>query len=109
MVLFFFYKNFTNIELIKKIDKNFNMYDGYVMVHKYDSENDILEISDKNNDNNLILVGKIIEFNKKLEHIICKINEIDECKLKNIDRKYIMNTIWTNKSSGGINKAYIIY
>jgi hypothetical protein len=45
----------------------------------------------------------------KLENIIEKINEIDECKLKNKNTIYSLSTVWTTKKTGGVYKAYIIY
>ena len=44
----------------------------------------------------------------KLDDIIKKINEIDECKFKN-KIKYTLEEIWVNKTFGGTYKAYIIY
>jgi hypothetical protein len=44
----------------------------------------------------------------KLDDIIKKINEIEECKVKN-KNKYKLETIWANKTFGGTYKAYIIY
>jgi hypothetical protein len=40
--------------LIKQISTNFEINDGYIIVKKYDSENNILEIDD--NENNIILI-----------------------------------------------------
>ena len=99
MVLLFFYKNLTNTELIKKININFEIMDGYVTIQKYDTENNILEISD----------NKIVKFNMKINDIITKINEIEECKIKNTDTKYILSTIYVNKIFGGSCEAYILY
>ena len=109
MVLFFFYNNLTDIEIIKKINRNFEINDGYVLVNKYDSKNNILEISNHSIDNNILLCGKIVNFNMKIEDVVIKINEIEECKLKNKQSKYILNTIWANKICGGVYKAHIIY
>ena len=44
----------------------------------------------------------------KLDDIIKKINEIDECKFKN-KIKYTLEEIWVSKTFGGTYKAYIIY
>jgi hypothetical protein len=44
----------------------------------------------------------------KIDDIIKKINEIDECKLEN-KIKYTLEEIWTNKTFGEKYKAYIIY
>jgi hypothetical protein len=107
MTLFFFYDKLTNIELIKKIGNCFEMYDGHVLINKYDKINHIIQISDKSINNNILLHGKIINFNMKIEDIIIKINEIKECRFKKI--KYTMETIWANKKCGGICKTYIIY
>ena len=108
MVRFFFYNKLTNIELINKINNNFEIYDGYIIIQNYDSENNLLKISDKSLNNNNILYGKIVDFNMKIDDIIKKINEIDECKLEN-KIKYTVEEIWTNKTFGEKYKAYIIY
>lgn len=97
------------MELIKKINKTFEIHDAYIMVQNYDKENNILEISNKNMYNNTLLYGKIVNFNMKIEDIIAKINEIDECKFENKNTKYILETIWANKLTGGVYKANIIY
>ncbi len=44
----------------------------------------------------------------KMEDIIKKIEEIEECKVEN-KIKYTLETIWANKTFGGTYKAYIIY
>ena len=109
MVLFFFYKNFTNDELINKINTKHEKSDGYALIEKYDSNTDNLEISDTPKKNNKILYGKIVDFNMKLEEVINKINEINECKFKN-KTTYTVETIWVSKIiNGGVYKAYIIY
>jgi hypothetical protein len=109
MVLFFFYNKLTNVELLKKINNNFETKDGYIIMQNYDIENNILEISDNQINNNQILNGKIVNFDMKLEDVIMKINEIDECKNNNKTTKYIINTIYASKISGGVCKTYIIY
>ena len=108
MVSFFFYNKLTNLELIKKINTNFEIYDGYIMVQNYDIENNILEISDNSSNNNKLLYGKIVNFDMKLIDIIKKISEIDECKLEN-KLKYSLEQILINKIIGETYKAYIIY
>jgi hypothetical protein len=107
MVSFFFYKKFVNTNLIKQISTNFEIDDGYIIVKKYDSENNILEIDD--NENNIILYGKIVNFNIKLEEIIKKINDLHEFIKDKNKNKYTLNTVWVNKKSGGLCKSYIIY
>jgi hypothetical protein len=109
MVTFFFYNNLTQIELIKKINTKFEIYDGYILINNYDIENNILEINKRSLNNNKLLCGKIVNFNKmKLEDVIKKINEIEEFKIQS-KTKYNVETIWTNKTLGGTYKAYIIY
>jgi uncharacterized membrane protein len=108
MVRFFFYNKLTNVELIKKININFEIDDGYIIIQNYDIENNLLEISDKSSNNNTLLHGKIVNFNMNVNDIIKKINEIDECKLEN-KIKYSLEQILTNKTFGGTYKAYIIY
>ena len=55
MISFFFYNKLTNIELIKKINNNFKIYDGYITIQNYDNENNLLEIDDKSTNNKLLL------------------------------------------------------
>jgi hypothetical protein len=109
MVLFFFYKNLTDKALIKNINTKSDISDGYALIEKYDTNNDNLIISDKPKNNNKILCGKIVDFNMKLEDIMYKINEMDECKLNN-KTTYTMESIWVSKIKNGcVYKAYIIY
>jgi hypothetical protein len=108
MVRFFFYNKLTNEELIKKISDNFEIYDGFILMEKYDIENNILEISNKTINNNKLLHGKIVNFNMTLNDIIKKINEIKECILKN-RTKYTLETIMANTTLCGSYKTYIIY
>ena len=108
MVRIFFYNKLTNIDLINKINNNFEIDNGYITIKNYDSENNILEFSENKSLNNKILNGKIVNFDMKIYDIINKINEIEECKIEN-KIKYTLETIWANKISGGMNKVYIIY
>ena len=127
MVKFFFYGNFANIELIKKINNNFEIYDAYIVVKHYNKENNILEISDNNIENNTLLYGKIVIFSIKLENIIEKINNITMNLLKvlNVDKELFygeqsskentmnlsngVKTIYASKIKGGVYKTFIIY
>ena len=108
MVRFFFYNKLTNVEVIKKINNSFEICDGYIIIQNYDSKNNLLEINEKPSYNNKLLYGKIVNFNMKLDDILQKINEIEECKLDN-KIHYTVETIWTNKTFGQTYKAYIIY
>ena len=107
MVRFFFYNKLTNIELIKKISNNFEIYDGYIVKENNDMVNNILEVNNKSLSNNKLLYGKIVDFNMKIDDIINKINDIEECRLDKL--KYTVETILINGIYGGIYKAYIIY
>lgn len=123
MVHFFFYDNLTNIELIKQINEQFEINDGYIVLDKYISLNNI-KIShtvdtvdtDNNkvnsNNNKHILHGKIVNFDMKLEDIIVKINEILDCGITN-KIKYRIDTVLVNKeideNSCSVFETYIIY
>ena len=107
MVSFFFYNKMSNPDMVKKISPTFDITDGYIIIESYDRENNILIINDKSKNNNTILYGKIVDFsNMRLEIILKKIGNIEECKLKK--EKYTLNTIWANKKFGGVCKTYII-
>jgi hypothetical protein len=108
MISVFFYNKLTNIELIKKINNNFEICDGYIIIQNYDIENNILEINEKSMNNNKILYGKIVNFKTTINDILKKINELQECMLEN-RIKYKLETIWANKIFGGTCKTYIIY
>jgi hypothetical protein len=108
MISFFFYNKLTNTELIKKINNNFEILDGYIIIENYNRENNVLEINDNLMNNNKLLYGKIVKFNMNLDDIIKKINKIEECRLEN-RTKYTLTTIWANKQFGGTYKTYIIY
>jgi len=108
MVKFFFYNKLTNVDLIKKINHNFEIYDGYILIQNYDNEKNILEICGNSLNNNNLLYGKIVDFNMKLDNVIQKINQNEDCKLEN-KIKYSLEQIWANKIFGGAYKAYIIY
>jgi hypothetical protein len=109
MVLFFFYENLTNIELIKKINHNFEIIDGHIRIQNYDKESNTLTINDNNQLNYTILHGKIVNFNMKLENILSKIYEMDECKFKNKNDRYTLNTISANGQNGDVYRVNIIY
>ena len=106
MTVFFFYKNLMNVELIKKISTDFTLNDGYIIIESYDSEKNILQINSKIEKNNMLLHGKIVTFNIKLEHVLEKMNGIEECKFKS---KYALDTVFASRISGGVYKAHIIY
>ena len=108
MVRFFFYNKLKNLELIKQINQNFEIYDGYIIIKNYDSKNNFLEIDAKAVNNNKLLYGKIVNFNMKFDDIIQQINKIEECRFEH-KIKYTIETIWTTKICGGIYQAYVIY
>jgi hypothetical protein len=97
----------SNPDMVKKISPTFDITDGYIIIESYDRENNILIINDKSKNNNTILYGKIVDFsNMRLEVILEKLAEIEECKLEK--EKYRLDSIWANKKFGGVCKTYII-
>lgn len=107
MTTFFFYKYFTLPEHIQKLSLHFEMADGYAIVESY--TDGVLHLNDEPQKNNSIVHGKIVHFPfLKVNDVVTKINEIDECKSGN-QTKYSMKMIWVSKSTGGMQKAYIIY
>ena len=109
MVYIFFYKHLTDPDLIRKINDKFEMFDGYILVKSYDSENDILEISGIPSDNNVILNGKIVKFDMDLKAVIDKINSISEVRFENRNTKYKLDRIWANRTTCNLYHSYIIY
>ena len=108
MIYFFFYNKLTCIELIKKINNDFEIYDGYILIQNYDIINNHLEISNTINNNNKLLYGKIVNFKMSLNDVLKKINEMVECRSEN-KVIYTIETVWANKTIGGTYKSYIIY
>lgn len=111
MVLFFFYNKLTENKLLKKINHKFEIKDdyGYILVNKYNSDNNILEISNDSNNNNVLLYGKIVDFDMSLYQIIHKINNIEECRLKYKNTKYTVTTVDAFSSNNQMYNVYIIY
>lgn len=104
MVFVFLYGKFNNIEIIEKIKSDYECYVGHVIVQKYDENNDIIEINNKITNNTVLLFGKIINFNMKIEDVIQKIHSFNEFKFK----KYTFNTTWASTISGQVKRVYII-
>ena len=97
-----------NVELIKKINETFEIEDGQTMVDNYDLENNVLSINSNPIYNNVILYGKIVNFDMSLGDVIQKINNIKDIKCSN-KHTYTLDTIVVNKNCGEICQAYIIH
>jgi hypothetical protein len=104
MVFVFFYGKFNKIQIIEQIKSNYESYAAHVIVQKYDKENDIIEISDKLIGNTVLLFGKIVNFDMKIEDVMKKIYSLDEFKFK----KYKLETVWANTIGGQVKRVYII-
>jgi hypothetical protein len=104
MVSFFFYKNLTNSELINNINTDFEIEEGSILVQKYDTENNILEISNNIENNTFLLHGKIVTFNMKFEDVIKKINEMKEIINENNQQLFNLKKLTVNNK-----ETYIIY
>jgi hypothetical protein len=109
MINFFFYHKLTDIDLIKKINDKFDICDTYLLVNSYNPEKNILNIGHQDGYKNEILKGKMVSFNMSLADVLNKINQIVECKFENEREKYMVDTVWVTKYTGGVFKAYIIY
>jgi hypothetical protein len=104
MVFVFFYDKFNKIEIIEKIKLDYEYYAGHAIVQKYDKESDIIEISDNLIGNTVLLFGKIVNFDMKIEDVMKKIHTLDEFKFK----KYTFETVWASKTGGQVKRVYII-
>jgi hypothetical protein len=104
MVNFFFYKKLTDIKLISNINSEFEIDEGTILVQKYDTENNILEISNNIEDNTFLLHGKIVTFNMKFEDVIKKINEMKEIINENNQQLFNLKKLIVNNK-----ETYIIY
>ncbi len=104
MVFVFFYDKFNKIEIIEKIKLDYEYYAGHAIVQKYDKESDIIEISDNLIGNTVLLFGKIVNFDMKIEDVMKKIHILDEFKFK----KYTFETVWASKTGGQVKRVYII-
>ena len=90
MVFVFFYGKFNKIEIIEKIKSDYESCAGHVIVQKYDKESNIIEISDNLIGNTVLLFGRILYFDMKIEDVMKKIYALDEFKFK----KYKFETVW---------------
>jgi len=106
MSTFFFYNNLINTELIKKINNQYTIEDGYIIVESYNDS--CLKIGEKNVNKNTLLKGKIVQFNITLQDVLEKINDIPECKNEKKD-KYTVEKVWATRHNGGHSETYIIY
>jgi len=104
MINFFFYKKLTDTKLINNINTDFEIDEGTILVQKYDTENNILEISDNIENNTFLLHGKIITFNMNFEDVIKKINEMKEIINENNQELFSLKKISVNNK-----ETYIIY
>lgn len=104
MVNFFFYKKLTDIKLINNINTEFEIDDGTILVQKYDTDNNILEISNNIENNTFLLNGKIVTFNMKFEDVIKKINEMKEIINENNQQLFNLKKFIVNNK-----ETYIIY
>ena len=110
MSSFFFYDNLKNKEMVQQIYPHFEMFDGYILVEKYDEKTNILHVNDSKEQNDILLHGKIVKFRgARMEYIIQQINDTSELHNKNKTTRYTLNTIWATKINGGLEKTYIIY
>jgi carbamoylphosphate synthase large subunit len=81
----------------------------YLLVNSYNVEKNILDLGTPDNCKNDIVKGKIVSFDMSLPDVLNKINQIVECKFEDGREKYIVETVWVAKYTGGVLKAYIIY
>ena len=95
MVFFFFYGTVAH-----HIAKNHETKDGYVLVHQYDPLSERFEIKDTS-ENNLLLHGKIVQFNMKQEEVVKKIKETWGYEE--------IQSVWCSQKTGGVYKACIVY
>lgn len=103
MVFVFFYGKFNKIEIIEKIKSDYESCAGHVIVQKYDKESDIIEISDKLLGNTVLLFGKIVNFDMKIEDIMKKIHTLDEFKFK----KYTFETVWARTINSHLEREQV--
>jgi hypothetical protein len=106
MVFAFLYGNINNVDIIKKIDATSEYYGGYVIVNKYDKENNLVEISKNEGHNNTLLHGKIVKFNMDINQLTEKITGNEEYRFK----KTRVDTIWASTIKGdNVRIVYILY
>ena len=108
MSTLFFYENFTKFEMLKQIDNDFTISDGYVLIKNYDKNTNVLEIGNALS-NNYILQGKLVSFKMSLNSVLNKINNIDDCKFKNKNESYKVERILAKNDLGESLSTYIIY
>jgi hypothetical protein len=107
-VQFFFYNNLLDINLLNQISENIKIIPSYILVDYYSKENNLLIINNKENSNQQILKGILVQFDISLSEILKNINKIDQIKYKNKEM-YNIDIVNVNIYKDETTTAYIIY
>ena len=101
---FFFYKNFTLEENLKRVCLNYEILDGSIRVSSYDGHRLAFSLDDSKN--SIILKGKIVHFPLSNTEVLKRIGTISDCKLDK--SRYIMKRVGIKNRNDTI-ECYIIY
>ena len=101
VVSFFFYNKLKNKKYLDFIDKNYLSINGYVYVYFYNKlENKVII---KKTNNNQILKGLIVTFNKSLNDVLKNIND----KLFTNNTSFSKNTLFSNKNIYSVEEVNV--
>lgn len=104
---FFFYKNLTDDDNLKKISDDYKKNDGYTFVYHFNKKTNNIIISDNYNINRYKLEGKIVYFNMPNIRVIEKLGQIKDCHFGKT--KYIMKSIIVKDCKNNDIDCFIIY
>jgi hypothetical protein len=81
-----------DINNINKLNCNYKMVECYTFVNYYNTENNIIRISQNSSENKSKLYGNLYYLDISLEELVSKLNTFDNIQFKKRDKYYIETT-----------------
>ncbi len=108
MIKIMFYSKMKDSNNINKLNCNYKMVKCYTFVNYYNTENNIIRISKKSDENKSKLYGNLYYLDISLEELVSKLNTFDNIQFKKRDKYYIEIISVTLDDNEIDNNVYII-
>ena len=102
-----FYSKMKDINNINKLNCNYKMVECYTFVNYYNTENNIIRISQNSAENKSKLYGNLYYLDISLAELVSKLNTFNNIQFKKRD-KYYIETISVYVNNTLENDVYII-